>query len=209
MASSVRSPIRSKSQVSEVMSRISSKHTEPEQAFRKALRRVGVRSFRICDSSLPGKPDIVLPRKKAVVFVDGDFWHGNQYRLRGFDSVHEQLLGVNNSHYWSEKISRNVDRDFRNTEQLLKSGWRGLRFWERDIHREAKKCAHLTLQEAKAMDRAAFSCLPSRTVVELFAGTGLVRLALDRGGWTTVFANDNDLQKFEMYRENFGADGFE
>jgi DNA (cytosine-5)-methyltransferase 1 len=209
MSSSSHQSIRSDSDVSRIMSRIGSKHTEPEKVFRRALRKVGLRSFTLCDSSLPGKPDIVLPSKKLAVFIDGDFWHGNQYRLRGFDSLEAQLTGVRHSEYWSEKITRNVCRDFRNTAQLIDSGWRVLRFWESEIRQDIARCVALTLGATRSLERTAFSSLPRRTVVELFAGIGLVRLALAKAGWTTVFANDNDPQKFEMYRANFDEHGFD
>ena len=105
---SVRSP-RTAAQISEVMSRISAERTEPEVIFQKALRRAGIRSFRICDAKLPGKPDIVIPGKRLAIFIDGDYWHGNQYRLRGFESLGQQLFSVRNAAYWTNKISRNVD----------------------------------------------------------------------------------------------------
>ena len=110
---------RSAAEVSEVMSRVRSEGTEPEKLLRRALRREGIRSFRVCDASLPGKPDIVIPGKKLAIFVDGDYWHGNQYRLRGFDSLQDQLFGVNNATYWSTKISRNIQKDLENTAGLL------------------------------------------------------------------------------------------
>jgi DNA mismatch endonuclease Vsr len=84
-------PTRSRELVSEIMRRIRSRNTEPESIFRSALRRAGVRSFRACDAALPGKPDIVLPGKRLVVFIDGDFWHGHQYQTRGFESQEAQL----------------------------------------------------------------------------------------------------------------------
>jgi DNA mismatch endonuclease, patch repair protein len=181
---------RSPALVSEVMGRIGSRDTEPEVIFRKALRRAGLRSFRACDASLPGKPDIVLPGKGLAIFIDGDFWHGHQYQARGFESVQAQMFGVNNAEYWTAKISRNVGRDFKNTSALRNSGWRVLRFWESDIHKSLDKCVAITLESMdKVSERAAFSTLPNRTAVELFAGIGLVRLALDRSGWHTVFAN--------------------
>jgi DNA mismatch endonuclease (patch repair protein) len=175
--------------VSEVMGRIGSRDTEPEAIFRRALRRAGLRSFRACDASLPGKPDIVLPGKGLAIFVDGDFWHGHQYQARGFESVQAQLFGVHNAEYWTTKISRNVSRDFNNTGALLSSGWRVLRFWE-SIRKSLDKCVAITLQSMeKVSERAAFSALPNRTATELFAGIGLVRLALDRSGWRVVFAD--------------------
>jgi DNA (cytosine-5)-methyltransferase 1 len=152
----------------------------------------------------------VLPSKRLAIFVDGDFWHGHQYKVRGFDSLQSQLADVNNADYWTEKISRNVSRDFKNTAQLLDSGWRVLRFWESDIRKLPDKCVEITLESIeKGTERAAFSALPHRTAVELFAGIGLVRLALQRSDWRTVFANDNDPQKFAMYSANFGIEGFD
>ncbi len=209
MGTSAHPPTRSTSQVSEVMSRIGSTNTKPEKTFRKALRRIGIRSFKLCDSTLPGKPDIVLPRMKTAVFIDGDFWHGNQYRTRGFRTFEEQLSGIHNSRYWTDKISRTVARDLQNTATLLESGWRVLRLWESEIQTDVEKWANITSKVRKISEKAAFSSLPSRTVVELFAGIGLVRLALDKGGWTTIFANDNDPEKFRMYRENFGSNNFD
>lgn len=198
---------RSPALVSEIMGRVSSRNTGPENILQKALRRAGLRSFRACDTHLPGKPDIVLPGKRLAIFVDGDFWHGHQYKVRGFESLQSQLSDVNNAVYWTEKISGNVSRDFRNTAALLDSGWRVLRFWENDIRKFPDKCAEVTLKSIeKATERAAFSALPHRTAVELFAGIGLVRLALHRSNWRTVFANDNDPQKLAMYTANFGAD---
>jgi DNA mismatch endonuclease (patch repair protein) len=178
---------RSPAVVSEVMGRVRSRDTEPETIFRKALRRAGLRSFRACDASLAGKPDIVLPGKGLAIFIDGDFWHGHQYQARGFESVQAQLFGVHNAEYWTTKISRNVSRDFKNTSALLSSGWRVLRFWESDIRKSLDKCVAITLEGMeKDSERAAFSALPDRTATELFAGIGLVRLALDRSGWHTV-----------------------
>lgn len=207
MRPTVSVPARSPALVSEIMGRISSHNTEPEKIFRKALRRAGLRSFHACDTSLPGKPDIVLPSKRLAIFVDGDFWHGHQYKARGFDSLHSQLSDVNNAAYWTEKISGNISRDFKNTVALLDSGWRVLRFWESEIRKFPDKCAEITLKSVEnATERFAFSALSHRTAVELFAGIGLVRLALQRKSWRTIFANDNDPQKLAMYSANFGTE---
>jgi DNA mismatch endonuclease, patch repair protein len=148
-----RVPARSTDLVSEIMGRVSSRNTEPEKVLQKALRRAGLRSFRACDTSLPGKPDIVLPSKRLAIFVDGDFWHGHQYKLRGFESLQSQLSDVNNAAYWTEKISRNIDRDFKNTAALLDSGWRVLRFWESEIRQFPDKCAEVTLKGKKRPPR--------------------------------------------------------
>lgn len=74
------------------MGRVKSRNTEPEKIFGKALRRAGLRSFRICDTNLPGKPDFVIPSKGLAIFMDGDFWHGHQYRARGFESLQNKYL---------------------------------------------------------------------------------------------------------------------
>jgi DNA mismatch endonuclease, patch repair protein len=83
-------PRRKPEQVSEVKRAVGGSSTEPEKLFRKALRRNGVRSFRVCDEALPGKPDIVLPSRRLAIFIDGDFWHGNQYRVRGQLTLEQQ-----------------------------------------------------------------------------------------------------------------------
>jgi DNA mismatch endonuclease (patch repair protein) len=167
---------RSPALVSEVMGRIGSRDTEPEMIFRKALRRSGLRSFRACDASLPGKPDIVLPGKGLAIFVDGDFWHGSQYQARGFESVQAQMFGVHNAEYWTAKICRNVSRDFKNSSAHLNTGWRVLRFWESSIRKSLDKCVAITVDSME------------KDSTELSAVAGLVRLALDRCGCRTVFA---------------------
>jgi DNA mismatch endonuclease, patch repair protein len=74
---------RTQAQITEVMRAVSSEGTQPEKLFRKALRSAGIRGFKVCLENLPGKPDIVIPSRKLAVLIDGDFWHGNQYRTRG------------------------------------------------------------------------------------------------------------------------------
>jgi DNA mismatch endonuclease, patch repair protein len=176
-------PRRSPALVSKIMQRVGGRDTGPEKTFRAALRRAGLRSFRACDATLPGKPDIVIPGKGLAIFIDGDFWHGHQYQSRGFGSQQEQLADVHNAEYWAAKLTRNVNLDFKNTSALLNSGWRVLRFWESDIHRHLDKCIATTLESLDRVSaRASFAALADRTAVELFAGIGLVRLALHRSG---------------------------
>lgn len=201
-------PKRTPQQVSEVMRAVAASATEPEKIFQKALRRNGIRSFRVCDVALPGKPDIVIPSRKLAIFIDGDFWHGNQYRVRKHLSLEDQFQGVNNSRYWNRKIGNNIARDLRVTGQLLSEGWNVARFWESDIRNDVNSCVNAVLQpEPRAC--AAFPALPRKTAAEFFAGIGLVRLALEHAGWNTLFANDNDPQKIQMYSSNFGATGLD
>lgn len=201
-------PRRTRQQISEVMRAVASSATEPEKSFQKALRRNGIRSFKVCDVDLPGKPDIVIPSRKLAIFIDGDFWHGNQYRVRKHLTIEQQFQGVNNSPYWNRKIGNNIARDLRVTTQLLEEGWNVARFWESEIRNDVQKCVSAILQ-SKSKPSAAFASLPRKTAAEFFAGIGLVRLALEHAGWSTVFANDNDPQKIEMYSSNFGNAGLD
>ena len=185
------------------MRAVKASSTEPEKIFRKALRRNGVRSFRVCDEALLGKPDIVIPSRKLAIFIDGDFWHGNQYRVRKRLTLEQQFQTCTTDGYWNRKIGNNVVRDLTVTSQLLDIGWKVARFWESDIRQDVESCVKVVLGNS-GQERAAFSALPTRTAAEFFAGIGLVRVALKHAGWSTVFANDNDPQKVEMYSSNFG-----
>lgn len=101
--------------------------TRCEVALRQLLWRAGCR-FRKNDSSLPGKPDVVFPRVRIVLFCDGDFWHGRDWEQR------KQKLGRGtNSDYWVAKIGRNREQDSRHTRELLAAGWTVLRVWETDV----------------------------------------------------------------------------
>ena len=202
-------PRRTQEQITEVMRAVSSEGTEPEKLFRKALRSAGIRGFKICEENLPGKPDIVIPSRKLAVFIDGDFWHGNQYRTRGYASLDHQLRGVNNGAYWRRKLGSNIARDLRNTDALLQTGWTVARFWESDVRSNVDRCVETVVRARRHGRTDAFSRLPQKTAAEFFSGIGLVRLALKLSGWKTVFANDNDPQKTAMYESNFGTQGLD
>lgn len=111
--------------------------TEHERLLRQALWRMGLR-FRKNVSDLPGKPDIVFPGPRVVVFCDGDFWHG-----RKWETLKVKLGQGHNSGYWPEKIKKNMERDVRNTQALEASGWRVVRLWETDIKRDPEAAAAL------------------------------------------------------------------
>lgn len=111
------------------MSRVKQKDTDLELAVRFALHRRGYR-FRKHVPSLPGKPDIVFPRSKVVVFVDGDFWHG--YRFPQW--AHKV------SDFWKSKIARNRDRDQRNFRRLRRMGWSVVRVWKHEINSDLEIC---------------------------------------------------------------------
>lgn len=127
--------------VSRSMRAVRSCSTAVERSICLELRRAGYK-FRSNATNLPGKPDIVFPRKRLVVFVDGDFWHGRQWKLRGFGSLERQFRFVNNRDYWIAKIRSNIQRDRRVDRQLRSSGWHIIRIWESDWKRDATRCLH-------------------------------------------------------------------
>jgi len=181
------------------MARVKSRDTAPEKILRRALRKAGFR-FRTYDPKLPGKPDIVIPSRRLIVFVDGDFWHGRQFRTRRHASLEGQFTQSASREYWLTKIRRNMARDLKHTDALLCSGWKVARFWETDVNRDAESCiAALTDERADVR-----SLLPQRTIAEFFAGIGLMRYAFERQGWRVTFANDIDPKKAQMYATHFG-----
>jgi DNA (cytosine-5)-methyltransferase 1 len=198
--------MRSAEQISAVMRRVRSRDTSVEIDFRKALWKAGLR-FRTHGAKLPGKPDIVLASKRAVIFIDGDFWHGRQFLTRGLSALEEQFESGRSRSYWVEKIRNNMDRDCRNTAALAALGWRVLRLWESDIRRNPDACVRVALEFA-AGGPGAPAVVAERTVAEFFAGIGLMRVALERQGWAIHFANDHDPRKHEMYRGRFPEQDF-
>jgi DNA mismatch endonuclease (patch repair protein) len=111
--------------------------TQHEVLLRRELSRMGLR-FRKNVEALPGKPDIVFSTRQVVVFCDGDFWHG-----RNWKTLRLKLDRGTNANYWSEKIASNIKRDRRNTALLEKAGWRVIRLWEKDIKRDPTAAAKL------------------------------------------------------------------
>ena len=185
------------------MRKVRSIDTIPEVKFRKALWQTGVRYRKSC-SSLPGKPDIVLFSKRLAVFIDGDFWHGRQWKKRGLSSLEDQFLESRNKAYWVNKIRANVERDCINTAKLLSDGWTVLRLWESDIRDNLDGCVEMTRNIIKYEPAIGqLSLLPQRTFADFFAGIGLMRIGLEKQGWHVVFSNDIDQQKKEMYKGNF------
>ncbi len=107
------------------MSRIRSKNTKPEEIVRKYLFSQGFR-YRKNDARLPGKPDIVLPKYKTVIFVNGCFWHGHE-GCRYF------VWPQNNAEFWKEKIGGNIQRDIKTQNALEQLGWNVLVVWECEL----------------------------------------------------------------------------
>jgi len=104
------------------MSRIKGKNTKPEELVRKFLFSQGFR-YRKNDARLPGTPDIVLPKYKTVIFVNGCFWHGHS-NCKYF------VVPKTNTEFWLNKIETNRQRDAKKTSELQSLGWRVIVLWE-------------------------------------------------------------------------------
>lgn len=130
--------VMSPQQRSHCMSRIRGKDTQPEMALRSALWSAGLR-FRI-HYPIAGKPDIVFPRARTVVFVDGCFWHG--CRQHGVEPK-------SNSAFWRKKIGRNVERDEAVSAVLASHGWSVLRYWEHEVNTELPRVIHEILRAVR------------------------------------------------------------
>lgn len=122
----------SKKKRSQMMGMIRSKNTNPEKIVRSWLHQKGFR-FRLHDSSLPGKPDIVLKKYKTVIFVNGCFWHAHDD-----PKCKKSHLPKSNIEYWTDKIEKNVQRDKDNIRIIEKLGWQVLVIWECELQNEEK-----------------------------------------------------------------------
>lgn len=111
------------------MSRVKLKDGSLEKAIQSELHRRRYR-FRRHVKDLPGTPDLVLPKKRVVVFIDGDFWHG--YRLPTWEA---KL-----SDFWREKIRTNRKRDIKNFRKLRRMGWKVIRVWQHQIRKDLEGC---------------------------------------------------------------------
>lgn len=116
------------------MRNIHEKDTKIEVILRKALWNKGYR-YRKNYNKLPGKPDIVLTKYKIAIFCDGEFFHGRNWRL-----LKSKLERSNNSEFWINKISKNIERDEEINKKLIFDGWVVLRFWGNDIKKHTDEC---------------------------------------------------------------------
>jgi DNA mismatch endonuclease, patch repair protein len=117
--------IFSKAKRSEIMSKISGKETKPEIKVRKYLFAKGFR-YRKNDKNLAGKPDIVLPKYKTIIFIHGCFWHSHE-------NCSKSALPTTNREFWEKKIQGNVERDKTDQENLLNLGWNVIVIWQCQI----------------------------------------------------------------------------
>ena len=170
--------------ISAIMRKVRSRDTTPEVVFRKALWAHGLR-YRTCRAPLAGKPDVVLARARLVVFIDGDFWHGGQWRKRRLAALEDQFVKTPTRDYWLGKIRRNMQRDCTATASLMEAGWRILRFWETQVLRQLDQCVELTLGAARSdLAPDPLSVLPAKTFAEFSDADRLIGPGLKREGWS-------------------------
>ncbi|MBL4571088.1 MAG: DNA mismatch endonuclease Vsr [Alcanivorax sp.] len=110
-----------KSRRSEMMAGIKGKNTKPELLIRTSLHRMGLR-YRLHDKRLPGKPDLVFPKYKAIILVNGCFWHGHNCQLFKWPNTRKA--------FWHQKIGETRKRDKANLREYQKLGWKTLTIWE-------------------------------------------------------------------------------
>ena len=117
---------------SKIMGKIRGKNTKPELAFRKALYATGYR-YRVDYKKLIGKPDIVLNKYKTAIFIDGEYWHGYNWKER-------KPKVKTNREFWIAKIERNIQRDKEVNAELEQLGYKVFRFWETEVKKELDLC---------------------------------------------------------------------
>lgn len=117
---------------SEIMASVrSTGNRSTEAKLRGILVRAGLRSWKLQRKELPGSPDVVFPRRKLAVFVDGCFWHGCSRCYRRPKSSRD---------YWDAKVARNIARDRRVDRDLRRLGWTPVRLWEHQVAKEPAAC---------------------------------------------------------------------
>ena len=107
---------------SRMMAAVATKNTRPERALRRTLHARGLR-YRLHDATLPGSPDLVFPRFRAVCFVHGCYWHRHA-------GCKHATTPASRQQFWQAKFRANVERDSRNQDDLLTAGWRIAVVWE-------------------------------------------------------------------------------
>lgn len=126
---------KTKEQISFNMKQVKNKDSKIEIALRKELWSRGLR-YQKNVTSIFGKPDLIFKGKKVAVFCDSEFWHGYNWEERKKDFKSHQ-------EFWIPKIERNMERDKEVTEELQKQGWTVLRFWGKEIKKNAGGCADI------------------------------------------------------------------
>lgn len=126
-------------EISRRMSKVHLKRGKAETVLAKMLWHLGYR-YRLNYKKLPGSPDIALLKSKVAIFVDGEFWHGQNWAER-------KIKLKSNKDYWIEKIEENISRDKRNNSSLVDLGWCVIRFWEKDVLKSPEICIQKILSQ--------------------------------------------------------------
>ena len=124
-------------EISKRMSNVSLKGGIAEVSLAKALWNQGIR-YRKNYRKLPGSPDIAITKYKIAIFVDGEFWHGENWEER------KNKLKSNRD-YWIEKIEENIERDKRNDKLLIDIDWTPIHFWEKEVKSNLDHCVNLVI----------------------------------------------------------------
>ncbi len=122
------------------MSRIRDKNTIPEILLKRALRARNLLGYRTNYLKMLGKPDIVFTKNKVAIFIDGDFWQGYNWKVRG---------KIPPKGYWQQKIVKNINRDRFVARSLRHEGWKVVRFWEHEVKRNSNVCTQKILKTMK------------------------------------------------------------
>lgn len=123
------------------MAKVSLKGGKSETILAKAIWNEGIR-YRKNYRKLPGSPDIAITKHKIAVFVDGEFWHGENWEER------KKKLKSNRD-YWIEKIEENIARDKRNDNLLIEMGWEPIHFWEKEVKKELDMCVNRIIESVR------------------------------------------------------------
>ena len=111
---------------SRIMGRIKRRDTMPELLLRRSLHKLGIR-YRVDSKNIYGRPDISIMKYKLAILVDGDFWHGNEHKIRRLSKLED--LFPTNSRFWCRKILGNIQRDHQVNLRLTNDGWTVIRIW--------------------------------------------------------------------------------
>lgn len=124
------------------MRAVKSKGSKIEIALSKGLWKLNYR-YQKNDKTVFGKPDLTFKKYKIAIFADSEFWHGKDWATRKYDHK-------SNKEFWYTKIERNIERDKEVTDELIKQGWKVLRFWGKDITKNLPLCVAKVEQEIEA-----------------------------------------------------------
>ena len=209
-----------KSQRSKNMRAIKSSGSKIEIMFGKAMWAKGLR-YRKNDKSVYGKPDFTFKKYKVAVFCDSEFWHGKNWAKK--KNEHKS-----NVDFWHKKIERNIMRDNEVNSYLTKNGWHVLRFWGKKIEKELESCVTIVQNTVKKLEKdrqgnevkekaAQYQLFdfakdipfpkPENSTfkfIDLFAGIGGFRIALQNLGGECVYTSEWDEQAKKTYEANFG-----